>query len=128
MARTRLTVDDARHMPYADLLEAGYSILAEFEAPELETPAELDRRISKTLDQLPDIYAWFRQCQSYFDHWTDFMMNQHGGKDLEYKSMRQRRDAMEQMASAAKLRYEGTSRRLTQIHGAQEESRMPRGR
>lgn len=128
MARARLTIDQAKAMEYQQLITVGYAMLEPFQPPEVETPAELDRRIAKTLDELPDYYAWFLQLHAYFDHWADFYMDQYGGKHLDYKAMREKRDAMADIASAAKLRYEGTSRRLTQIQGAEHESRMPRGR
>lgn len=132
MARARLTIDQARHLDFKDLLEAGYALLQPFEAPDMETPNDLDKRISKTLDELPDIYAWFNQLHAWFDHWADFYYNKEasgaGPSSLEYKTMRQKRDAMKQLASSAKLRYEGTSRRLTQIQSHEHEAGMPRTR
>lgn len=125
--RARLTLDDAKDLDFKDLLERGYDILAEYEAPDMETPQMLETRISKTLDELPDVYAWFLQLHAWFDHWSDFYYRQ-DKTGLEYKGFRQRRDALEKLAGAAKLRYEGTSRRLTQILGSQEETRMPRTR
>lgn len=129
MARPRLTIDDARHLDYKDLTERVYSLMEPFEAPEgMESETELEARISKTLDQLPDIYAWLNQLHAWFDHWTDFYYQQHGRNDLDYKVYREKRDMLEKAASSAKLRYEGTSRRLTQLLGAHDESRMPRSR
>lgn len=115
-------------MQYQDLIERAFGMLEPYQPPEMETEMALEARISKTLDELPDIYAWFLQLHAYFDHWTDFYMDQYGGKNLDYKAMRQKRDAMEDVSKAAKLRYEATSRRLTQIQGHRDESRMPRGR
>lgn len=128
MARQRLTLDQARHLDFDDLSKAAYGLLDPYEASDMETPGELDQRIGKTLDELPDIYAWLLQLHAYFDHWAEFNMNQYGAKNLDYKQMRIKRDLMENCAKAAKLRYEGTSRRLTQIKDHDDESRMPRGR
>jgi hypothetical protein len=129
--RARLTIDQAREMPYLDLIQTGYGLLAAYEPPEIETPSQLEARISKSLDELPDLYAWFNQCHAYFAHWSDYYYTADSGfgpRSLEYKDMKNKRDAMEKLASSAKLRYEGTSRRLTQLMGRDEESRMPRGR
>lgn len=123
-----MTIEDARTMTHVALLDTGYQLLKEYESPGAETLDELEARIGKTLDELPDLYGWFMQLHSYFDHWADFFMNQNGPKDLEYKAMRQKRDAMRDLASAAKLRYDGSSRRLTQLMGADAESKMRRGR
>jgi hypothetical protein len=128
VTRQRLTLDEARHLDFGDLSARAYAILADYECSGAETPNELESRISRTLDELPDLYAWFLQLHAFFDHWTEWNANQHGMKALEYKEMRIKRDLMENVAKAAKLRYEATSRRLTQTMASQEETRMPRGR
>lgn len=126
--RQRLTLDSARMMDFGELSERAYGLLIAYEAPGMETPTQLETRIGKTLDELPDIYAWLLQLHAYFDHWTEFFANQYGMKSPDYKDMRIKRDLAENVAKAAKLRYEGTSRRLTQISTHEAESRMPRGR
>lgn len=128
MTRPRLTLDQARGMGFEELSATMYGLLAPYEAAEIETPAMLETRIGKTLDELPDIYAWMLQLHAYFDHWTEWHMNQYGQKSLEYKEYRIKRDLAENVARATKLRYEGTSRRLTQIRDHEAETRMPRGR
>ena len=128
MTRQRLTLDAARHMSFDDLHQQAYGLLAPYEAKIPESADERDVRIGKTLDELPDIYAWLLQLHAYFDHWTEFMANQFNMKSLEYKEMRIKRDLMENCARAAKLRYDGASRRITQEQRHDEESRMPRGR
>lgn len=128
MARARLTLEDARHLDFLPLSESAYGLLKPYEAPEMETPIQLEARIGKTLDELPDIYGWFLQLHAWFDHWAEYYMNTNGPKDLTYKDHRVKRDLFADCASAAKLRYEGTSRRLTQISSHDDESRMPRGR
>lgn len=115
-------------MGFEELSVTMYGLLVPYEAAEIETPAMLETRIGKTLDELPDIYAWMLQLHAYFDHWTEWHMNQYGQKSLEYKEYRIKRDLAENVARAAKLRYEGTSRRLTQIRDHEAETRMPRGR
>lgn len=128
MSRRRLTIDQARHLPFEDLVREVYGLLEPFEAPEIETPDERDTRIGKTLDLVPDIYAWFLQLHAYFDHWTEWQANQLGQRALEYKDMRVKRDLMENAASAAKRRYEGASRRLTQERDHEEAASMRHGR
>ncbi len=128
MTRARLTLDMARVMNFDELSKTMYGLLEPFEAAEIETPSMLETRIGKTLDELPDIYAWMLQLHAFFDHWVEWQGNQYGMKSLEYKEYRIKRDLAENVAKAAKLRYEGTSRRLTQISAHEAESRMPRGR
>ncbi len=128
MTRLRLTLDSARVMPFEELSTTMYGLLVPYEAAEVETPTMLEARIGKTFDELPDIYAWMLQLHAYFDHWTEWQANQYGMKSLEYKEFRIKRDLAENVARAAKLRYEGTSRRLTQISAHDVETRMPRGR
>lgn len=128
MSRPRLTLEHAKKLDFQELSDAAYAMLTPYEAKSEETPEELDRRISRTLDELPDIYAWLLQLHAYCDHWTEWAANQFNMKSLEYKGWRIKRDLMENVARAAKLRYEGTSRRLTQIKDHDDEARMPRGR
>lgn len=132
MSRPRLTIDTAKSMDFVDLVAAAHDLVKPYEAPAsgLETEGERLARLERTLDELPDIYGWFLQLESFFDHWTDFWAGQEGtGKDaMQYKAMRQKRDAMERAASAAKLRYQGGSRVISKILGFDEESNMPRGR
>lgn len=128
MTRQRLTLDTARSMDFDELSKTMYGLLAPYEATEIETQTQLEARIGKTLDELPDIYAWMLQLHAYFDHWTEWHANQYGLKSLEYKDFRIKRDLAEDVAKAAKLRYDGTSRRLTQLRDHESESRMPRSR
>lgn len=130
MPRPRLTITEARDLDFQDLVDRMDSLIAPYEAGENETKAGRDVRIGKTLDELPDIYGWLLTLESFFDHWADAMASQGGTgvKNTQYKSYRQRRDACERAARAAKLRYDGASRRLTQIYGEREAASIPRGR
>jgi hypothetical protein len=117
-------------MDYEDLIESSDAILAAYDAPtagEFEQPGQRIARLGRTIDEMPDIYRWFLTLQSYFDHWTDAAGDLNGTRSIEFKLMRQRRDAMERMASAAKKRYEGASRAITVIEGFDAEG-MPRAR
>jgi hypothetical protein len=128
-SRPLLTIDDARSMPFEDLIQKANDIVEAYASPDKpESEEQKKARYSVGLDELPDIYRWFLHLRAYFDHWTDFYAGQEGtGKSaMEYKSMRQRRDAMEKAASYAKMRYEGTSRCVTILLG--ETDHMPRGR
>lgn len=125
----RLTITDAKDMPYAELLDAAYDLVNQYAVP--EEPETMDARVDRlerSLDELPDIYAWLLQLESWFDHWADLYAAQFNQRSLEYKQMRERRDAMAKAASAAKLRYEGASRVLTKIMNFEVENRMPRSR
>lgn len=128
MSRPRLNIDEARSLDFNDLAERAYALLQPYESPATEVESQRETRIGRTLDEVPDIYAWLLQLHAYFDHWTEFNMNQFGRTDLRYKEMRVKRDLMENVAKAAKIRYEGTSRRLTQLHKLEDETKMPRGR
>lgn len=124
----RLTVSTARTMDFEDLVQACDDILETYAAPEgAETPEEEHARVSRTIDETPDVYRWFLTLHSYFDHWTDAEAHKWGMKSIEYKWMRERRDAMERMASAAKRRYEGASRLVT-IRENFDPTGMPRSR
>jgi hypothetical protein len=128
-SRRPLTVDMARHMSFNDLNREIYALIEPYEAPaEPESAETREARLSRTFDQLPDVYAWILQLHAYFDHWTDSFKVQFGGQDVNYKQMRQKRDMCERAASAAKLRYEAASRRMTQLERFEDESRMARTR
>jgi hypothetical protein len=114
-------------MDFTDLVEEADLLVEQYAPLEDETEDEQRDRIARTLDQMPDIYRWFLTLQSYFDHWTDAQAHISGLKSIEYKQLRQRRDAMERAANFAKRRYEGASRLITLIEG-QNVDRMPRGR
>lgn len=125
----KLTIDRARHMDFEQLITEVDRLIEEYSVPEGQVESEQQKiaRLERTIDELPDVYRWILTLQSYYDHWTDAYAHQFGMKDNEYKQMRQRRDAMERAASAAKRRYEGASRMITLILGFQEDH-MPRGR
>lgn len=124
----RLTVSAARELDFEDLVALCDKILEPYDAPTgVETPKEQMDRFGRTIDQTPDLYRFFLSLQSYFDHWTDQAAHQHGMKGPEYKGMRERRDAMERFASAAKRRYEGASRMIT-LRENFDPSGMPRTR
>lgn len=125
--RTRLTLDEAKKLPMEDLIERVYGMIESYEAQPPETPDQLEQRISRTLDELPDVYGWINQLHAWFDHWADFYYSQNKS-GLEYKSFREKRDMCEKAASSAKMRYEGASRRVTQLMRHEDEAKMPRGR
>lgn len=114
-------------MPFEELIVEADRLIGQYEAPEFETEPDQVKRISKTIDEMPDVYRWFLTLQSYFDHWTDAYADQFGMKSMEYKAQRERRDAMERAASAAKKRYDGASRLITIITGF-DADKMPKGR
>jgi hypothetical protein len=120
----RLTVDMARDMPFKDLAIAVYGMLTEFEAKEIETHAELEDRLNRTLDRCPDVHAWILTLHAYFDHWTDGSAQMYGTKDPVYKAYKTKRDLCDNAARAARLRYEGASRRITQLQRHEDGSAM----
>jgi hypothetical protein len=114
MSRNTLTVARAKDLAFQDLVEESFALLGPFEKPEgPESKEQQLERLSRTLDEIPDIYGWLLTLHSYFSHWTDAWGDQYGTRSSEFKMMRQKRDAMENAAKAAKLRYEGASRLLT---------------
>lgn len=128
MTRRKLTIDRARELPFQDLVEECDTLTERYAKPDgPETKEEQLERLSTTLDEVPDLYRWFLTLESYFSHWADANMDQHGKGSIEFKKMRQKRDAMENAAKAAKLRYEGASRLLTLEMGF-DDSGMPRSR
>lgn len=128
MTPPKLTVVEARDMPFEDLIEKADALVEEYSKPDVETPDQERERIGRTLDEMPDIYRWFLTLQSWFGHWADAYSDQYGTKSVEFRAMRQRRDAMENAARSAKLRYDGASRRVTLILDDQQAASLPRGR
>ena len=125
----RLTIADAKDLPFEELLDSAYGLMRQYSVPSENEPVHVRiERLERSLDELPDIYAWLLQLESWFDHWADLYAAQFNLKSLEYKQMRERRDAMSKAASAAKLRYEGASRVLTKIMAFEFEPKMPRSR
>jgi hypothetical protein len=121
----RLTVDAARHMGAVDLAEHVYGMLEEFEALGDDAIAqEREAWINRTLERCPDVHSWILTLHAYFDHWTEWAAQVHGTKDPLYKSYRVRRDICDNGARAARLRYEGASRRVTQLQRHEESSGM----
>jgi hypothetical protein len=124
----RLTVNNARTLEYGDFIEALDATMEPYTPPDLETQKEKIDRLSRTIDEMPQVYRWFLQLHAYFDHWTDAQAHIEGGtRGIEYKMLRQRRDACEHAASAAKRIYEGASRLITVIESF-DETGMPRSR
>lgn len=123
----RLTVSNARELDYDDFVQALDVLLEPYAPPSSETQKEKIDRLSRTIDEVPTIYRWFLTLQSYFDHWTDAEGDMYGTRSIEFKLMRQRRDACDRAASAAKRVYEGASRLITVIEGF-DETGMPRSR
>lgn len=126
----RITIDVARAMPYKDLVETLYGLLEPYEkaVEGEETATELEDRLSRTYDEVPAIHVWFLTLHAYFDHWTDFYHGQFGAKDLTYKGYRQKRDLCDNAARAARLCYEGASRRMTQVQRHEEGAGMRQSR
>lgn len=124
----RLTVDEARRLPYKELVERVYGLLEPYEAPVEEMAAQREHRIGRTLDEVPDVHAWFLTLHAYFDHWTDIMAEQAGQRGIEFKLLREKRDLCDNAARAARLRYEGASRLVTQMMRHEEGSAMRHSR
>jgi hypothetical protein len=125
---SQLTIAEARDMPFEDLLSRADALIAKYSKPnDGETGGQRIQRLTMTLEECPDIYRWLQTLRSFFDHWTDAYADQFGMKSTHYKQMRERRDAMEYMASAAKMRYEAASREITVLQGF-DETGMPRSR
>lgn len=123
----RLTIAQARDFAFEDLIEATDKLLEPYAPADNETPAMRRDRISRTIDEVPELYRWFLTLQSWFDHWTDAYGDQFGLRSKEFKQYRERRDAMERAAKAAKMRYDGASRLVTVLTGFDPEG-MPQGR
>lgn len=111
--RSNISFADARDLPFEDLEERVEVMLSTYDKPDVETGEQKLERINRTIDEVPQIYRWLLQLHSWCDHWCDSMNEMFGIKDPRYKALRQRRDFFEKMASAAKMRYEGASRKIT---------------
>lgn len=117
MKAKKLTIARARDLPFEDLVEAADALVEEYGPTEPENAGQRLARLERTLDEVPEIYRWFLTLESYFDHWTDAYADQSGMRSRDYKRMRERRDAMERVAKAAKMRYDGASRLVTVLQG-----------
>lgn len=74
MAKPNLTVHEAKELDYLELIERIDLIMSSYDAPAgNETAQEQHARLSRTLDEMPDVYRWFLILEGYFDHWTDAM-------------------------------------------------------
>lgn len=130
MARTTITNAEARDLDHEELIERVNAVLAQYDAPEPgnpETEQEWLDRLSRTIEEMPEIYRWLLSLQSWMDHWSDAMKDMGGASATQYKRFRQRRDFFEKMASAAKQRYEAASRLIT-IKLGFDEGGMPKSR
>ena len=130
MARAVITNQEALTIEHGEILERVDALLAEYDSPPMgtaETESARLTRLSRTIDEMPEIYRWLVGLWSTCDHWTDAMADQFGMKDHNYKKMRERRDLFEKMASAAKMRYESASRVITILSGF-DPTGMPRSR
>lgn len=123
----RLTPARAAELPMEDLIEQVETLFLPYSPTEGETGGQEHARLSRTLDEAPELYRWLLQCWSHFDHWTDAQAEMWGRGDNRYKAMRERRDLFEKQASAMKLRYEAASRLIT-LKASFDESGMPRQR
>lgn len=122
----RLTLDYLKKADFADVLKVCYEKLDEFAAKVPETDHERDARLNKTLDELPDWHAFFLEGKAWFSHWTDGYAadSGYGTRSPEYKAAKSRRDALDDVARAARLRYEGASRRITILQEQQAAAGM----
>ena len=107
---------DVRDLEHEVLLERFEELLAVYDAPrEPEIQSARIDRLSRTIEEVPEVYRWLNHLQSWADHWTDSLNELYGISDRRYKAMRQRRDLITKMASSAKMRYEAASRIITII-------------
>lgn len=119
---------EVRSLDHEDLLEALNALLAEYDAPQQgETQTDKVERLSRTIDEMPQVFRWLVSLHSWCDHWADAAKDQYGASSNDYKKERQRRDLLEKMASAAKMRYESASRTITLLQSF-DESGLPRSR
>lgn len=123
----RLSLDDAREKSFEELVTATEEILAEYDPADIEPPMTKVHRINRTLDEMPAIYRWLLQLEAWCDHWKQNYEKTDGRASLNYRKFRQRQDFFESMASAAKMRYESASRRIT-TDTAYDPTGMPRTR
>lgn len=127
--RAGISNTEVRDLDHEELMARLNALLAAYDSPEggAELQADKIARLSRTIDEMPEIYRWLISLHSWLDHWTDAMADQYGRNANEYKKHRQRRDLLEKMASVAKMRYESASRTITRLT-AFDESGMPRSR
>lgn len=110
-------------LKFEDLAEYCEGLLRPFEAEPDESPIQLDARLNKSIDELPDVYTWFMSLFHRQVNATESVSLVHGVRSAQFKKERVKKDFLEDMARAAKLRYDGASRRITRIQMDRE--RMP---
>lgn len=126
--RASISNQDVQHLEHEELLNRLEEMLAVYDSPSgPELHSDRHKRLSRTIDEIPEIYRWLIHLFSWADHWTDAMKEMNGQSDRRYKALRQRRDLLDKMASSAKMRYESASRQITLI-SAFDENGMPRSR
>jgi hypothetical protein len=129
----RLTLDELRKMSMKDMLEACYARLAVYDGPlpnEAESEQQRNVRIGRTLDELPDLHSFFLHAKGWHNHWVSHYSIEkgYGVRSQEYKENKERYDAFDDLARACRLRYEATSRRLTQMTSEWDAANAPRSR
>ena len=124
----RISSRDLQDITMFDLLGHIDQMLEPYASKQGETKDQQLDRWSRTLDEIPDVYAWFNHMFGIYDWLTDRCKELYGQSDSRYREARQRRDAAERAASSAKLRYQGASREITITIGVTDEAQMSRHR
>lgn len=127
MPAPRLTIATASRLPFDDLIAVCEAMLAEYDAAEDEDDAQRLARINRTLDHMPAIYRFLLGMKARFDNLADDAGNNLGTRSHAFKLQRQRRDAFDDMARAARMAYEAASRRVT-VDTSYEHGGMPTSR
>lgn len=125
---TPIKYDQLNKLGLFELIDHFDKLLEPYKRNPGEDSSQAKERVSAIIAQLPDLYSWANTCWSYYDWLTDRQKELHGQSSLLYKEARQRRDAMEKIASSIKMKYQGASREITVALSEDEEGHMPRGR
>lgn len=108
-----LTIEQMKNTPFAEIIDDIENMIELAGLREQQGDEEETSYIRRILTRAPQLYAFLQSATSRFAYWTDVAANMYNQQHATYKDYRNKRDMLERMASAVKLYYEASSRRIT---------------